>query len=82
MINFCVESATIASMTINIQFSKMRNDVEQLNSWQIHEIKFVKISTKYNSMRNYRISKIFASLKSQKLIYNLYNFYVQIHTSK
>ena len=37
-------------------FEKMRNDVEHLNSsQQVHEIEFVKTSTKHISMRNDRI---------------------------
>ena len=48
---------------------KMRNNIEHLNSsQQIHEIEFVKISTKHNSMRNDRISIIFATLNFAQFI--------------
>ena len=50
-----------------IQFEKMQNDVEHL-SQQVHEIEFVKIAMKHISMRNDRITIIFASLKFAQLI--------------
>ena len=48
---------------------RLKNDVEHLNSsQQIHEIEFVKISTKHNSMRNDRISIIFVSLNFAQFV--------------
>ena len=47
----------------------MRNNVEHLNSsQQVHEIEFVTTSTKHNSMRNDRISIIFATLNFVEFI--------------
>ena len=48
---------------------EMRNDVEHLNSsQQVHEIEFVKTSTKHSSMRNDRISIILTTLNFAQFI--------------
>ena len=69
IINWTINA--IIAWALHAQHEKTRNDVEHVNSsQQVHEIEFVKTSTKHNSMRNDRISIIFASLNfSQFILY-------------
>ena len=69
IINWAVDA--IIAWALHAQNEGARNDVEHVNSsQQVHEIEFVKTSTKHSSMRNDQISIIFASLNfSQFILY-------------